>query len=70
MKRTTFNYDELSDTLYVSFFPGETGTGIELNDHIVLRIDLKKLAFHVGNHSHCNAGAIGGTERNFAIIPL
>ena len=42
MKRTTFNYDELSDTLYFSFFPGETGTGIELNDHIVLRIDLKK----------------------------
>ena len=35
----TFNYDELSDTLYVSFSPGGKGTGIELNDHILLRID-------------------------------
>jgi uncharacterized protein YuzE len=42
MKQTAFNYDELSDTLYVSFFPGVKGTGIELNDHIVLRIDLKQ----------------------------
>ena len=35
----TFNYDETSDTLYVSFEPGEGATGIELNDHILLRID-------------------------------
>ena len=42
MEQSNFNYDELSDTLYVSFFPGEKGTGIELNDHILLRIDLKK----------------------------
>jgi uncharacterized protein YuzE len=42
MKPFDFNYDELGDTLYISFFPGEKGTGIELNDHILLRIDLKK----------------------------
>lgn len=29
----------MSDTLYVSFSPGEKATGIELNDHILLRID-------------------------------
>jgi uncharacterized protein YuzE len=34
-----FNYDEVSDTLYVSFKPGEKATGIELNDHILLRIN-------------------------------
>lgn len=33
------NYDEISDTLYVSFDPGEKVTGIELNDHILLRIN-------------------------------
>ena len=33
------NYDEISDTLYVSFEPGEKATGIELNDHILLRIN-------------------------------
>ena len=36
---TTLNYDEMSDTLYVSFTPGEHATGIELNDHILLRIN-------------------------------
>ena len=39
MSKTNFNYDEVSDTLYVSFFPGEKATGIELNDHILLRIN-------------------------------
>jgi uncharacterized protein YuzE len=39
MRETTFNYDEVSDTLYVSFEPGEKATGIELNDHILLRIN-------------------------------
>jgi uncharacterized protein YuzE len=37
-----FNYDEVSDTLYVSFAPGEKATGIELNDHILLRINKKE----------------------------
>ena len=39
MTEPIFNYDEVSDTLYVSFAPGEKATGIELNDHILLRIN-------------------------------
>jgi uncharacterized protein YuzE len=39
MTQPVFNYDEVSDTLYVSFAPGEKATGIELNDHILLRIN-------------------------------
>jgi uncharacterized protein YuzE len=39
MTTPIFNYDEMSDTLYVSFAPGEAATGIELNDHILLRIN-------------------------------
>jgi uncharacterized protein YuzE len=37
-----FNYDEVSDTLYISFAPGEEATGIELNDHILLRVNLQE----------------------------
>ena len=39
MDKPIFNYDEISDTLYVSFSPGEQATGIELNDHILLRMN-------------------------------
>ena len=39
MTKPKFNYDETSDTLFVSFEPGMKATGIELNDHILLRID-------------------------------
>lgn len=39
MVKTIFNYDEISDTLYVSFFPGETGTGVEINENLLLRIN-------------------------------
>ena len=39
MDKPNFNYDEISDTLYASFEPGELATGIELNDHILLRIN-------------------------------
>jgi len=42
MTKPVFNYDEMSDTLYVSFAPGEKATGIELNDHILLRINKKE----------------------------
>jgi uncharacterized protein YuzE len=42
MTEPVFNYDEISDTLYVSFAPGEKATGIELNDHILLRINKKE----------------------------
>ena len=39
MAQPIFNYDEESDTLYVSFSPGEAATGIALSDHILLRIN-------------------------------
>ena len=39
MNEPIFNYDEMSDTLYVSFAPGEAATGIELNEHILLRVN-------------------------------
>jgi uncharacterized protein YuzE len=42
MDKPTFNYDQTSDTLYVSFAPGEMATGIELNEHILLRINKNK----------------------------
>ena len=39
MTAPIINYDEESDTLHISFAPGETATGIELNDHMLLRIN-------------------------------
>lgn len=39
MATPIFNYDEISDTLYVSFAPGEKATGIELNEHVLLRVN-------------------------------
>ncbi len=39
MTEPIYNYDEDSDILYISFSPGEKGTGIELNDHILLRLN-------------------------------
>ncbi|MBX3050280.1 MAG: DUF2283 domain-containing protein [Caldilineaceae bacterium] len=32
-------YDDISDTLYISFAPGETGTGVEINENLLLRIN-------------------------------
>jgi uncharacterized protein YuzE len=42
MDKPTLNYDESSDTLYISFSPNEPATGIELSDHILLRINKKE----------------------------
>jgi uncharacterized protein YuzE len=42
MVEPIFNYDETSDTLYVSFAPGEAATGIALNDHMLLRINKRE----------------------------
>jgi uncharacterized protein YuzE len=39
MNEPIVNYDEVSDTLYISFAPGEKGTGIELNEHLLLRLN-------------------------------
>ena len=47
MNKPIINYDEASDTLYVSFISGKKATGIELNDHILLRID-KKMGQAIG----------------------
>jgi uncharacterized protein YuzE len=39
MSEPIINYDEISDTLYVSFAPGDAATGVELNEHILLRVN-------------------------------
>ena len=39
MTQPIFNYDEVSDTLYISFAPGDQATGIELTTHILLRFN-------------------------------
>jgi uncharacterized protein YuzE len=39
MADPTRKYDEASDTLHIVFEPGESGTGIELNENILLRIN-------------------------------
>ena len=36
-----YNYDEVSDTLYISFAADEEATGIELTPHILLRLNKK-----------------------------
>ena len=39
MDQPIYNFDEASDTLYISFYPGEEATGIELTPHILLRVN-------------------------------
>ncbi|MCP4042712.1 MAG: DUF2283 domain-containing protein [Gammaproteobacteria bacterium] len=39
MEQPGTSYDEVGDTLYVSYKPDREATGVELNDHILLRID-------------------------------
>jgi uncharacterized protein YuzE len=39
MNQPVITYDEISDSLYITFEVGRPATGIELNDHILLRID-------------------------------
>ncbi|MDQ3249531.1 MAG: DUF2283 domain-containing protein [Chloroflexota bacterium] len=39
MTEAVFKYDEIGDTLYISFMPGKKATGIALNDQLLLRID-------------------------------
>ena len=56
MNSPVINYDETSDTLYISFIPNVKATGIELNDHILLRIDK-------GNRQ-----AVGLTFLNYSIL--
>jgi uncharacterized protein YuzE len=42
MSEPVFTYDETSDTVYIVFAPGEAATGIELTDHILLRVDKRE----------------------------
>jgi uncharacterized protein YuzE len=42
MTAMQFNYDEVSDTLYIAFTSGEPATGIELNDYLLLRINKRE----------------------------
>src|SRR3989337_2802343 len=56
MTQPRTNYDETSDTLYVSFIPEAKATGIELSDHILLRIDKE------------NRKAIGITFLDYSIL--
>jgi hypothetical protein len=39
MENSKIKYDEISDTLTVVFESGKPSTGIELTDHILLRLD-------------------------------
>jgi hypothetical protein len=56
MNSPTINYDEVSDTLHISFIPNVKATGIELNDHILLRVDKE------------NRLAVGLTFLNYSIL--
>lgn len=42
MKESIFKYDKISDTLNVTFAENKDATGIELNENVLLRLDLKK----------------------------
>lgn len=39
MTEPIFKYDEVADTLYITFVPGKKATGIALNDQVLLRVD-------------------------------
>ena len=56
MNEAQIRYDEPSDTLYISFAPGEAATGLELSDHILLRVDKR------------NRSAIGITLFDFSLL--
>lgn len=56
MNSPVINYDETSDTLRISFVPNVKATGIELNEHILLRIDKE------------NRQAVGLTFFNYSIL--
>jgi uncharacterized protein YuzE len=56
MNQPVINYDEASDSLYISFIPDVQATGIELNEHILLRVDKE------------NRRAVGVTFLNYSIL--
>ena len=69
MSKPNFNYDETSDTLYISFAPGEKATGIELNESILLRIqkkDRRAIGITIFNYSYLAQK----TNAGFRSLPL
>jgi len=56
MSQPITNYDQTSDSLYMAFSPDVKATGIELNEHILLRIDKEKRK------------AVGLTFLNYSIL--
>lgn len=69
MSEPTFKYDEASDSLYVSFAPGENATGIELSEHILLRIN-KAERRAVGLTLFSYSVLAQPTELGFRSLPL
>lgn len=69
MMKPNFNYDEVSDTLYISFSPGEKATGIELNESILLRIQKQErrvIGITIFNYSYLAQK----TATGFRSLPL
>jgi uncharacterized protein YuzE len=56
MNNSVFKYDKISDTLNVIFAENKDVTGIELNENVLLRLNLKKKS------------AIGLTLFNYSIL--
>jgi uncharacterized protein YuzE len=56
MLDTQIRYDEESDTLQFNFAPGQSATGLELNENILLRID------------RAAGEAVGLTIFNFSVL--
>ena len=56
MVETQIRYDEESDTLQFSFVPGQSATGLELNENILLRVD------------RAAGEAVGLTIFNFSVL--
>jgi uncharacterized protein YuzE len=69
MNEPTFKYDEMSDTLFVSFSQGEKGAGIELNEQILLRVNLEERRA-VGLTLFDYSVLAAPTELGFRSLPL
>lgn len=69
MSEPVFTYDEASDTLYVSFAPGEKATGIELNEQLLLRIN-KRTRSAVGVTIFNYSFLAQKTEMGLRTLPL
>lgn len=64
-----FKYDELGDTLYISFASGEKATGIELNENLLLRVN-KAEHRAVGITIFCYSFLAQKTEAGLRSLPL